>query len=85
MAALASAYSLAWLLPGIPGVPTDPDTTARAILDLIDPPIEFATLARSVGVQGHRIETPTEFGAAYARALAAREPLLLEVMIDGSA
>jgi benzoylformate decarboxylase len=53
-------------------------------MDFVDPPIEFAALARSVGVQGHRIETPAAFTAAYAEALAAREPLLLEVMVDGS-
>ena len=53
-------------------------------MDFVDPPIEFAALARSVGVQGHRIETPAAFRAAYAEALAAREPLLLEVMVDGS-
>jgi thiamine pyrophosphate-dependent acetolactate synthase large subunit-like protein len=29
-------------------------------------------------------ETPAAFRAAYAEALAAREPLLLEVIIDGS-
>ena len=53
-------------------------------MDFVDPPIEFAALARSLGVQGHRIETPAAFRAAYAEALAAREPLLLEVMVDGS-
>jgi benzoylformate decarboxylase len=53
-------------------------------MDFVDPPIEFAALARSLGVQGHRVETPAEFKAAYADALAAREPVLLEIMIDGS-
>jgi benzoylformate decarboxylase len=53
-------------------------------MDFVDPPIEFAALARSVGVRGHRIETPAAFRAVYAEALAAREPLLLEVMVDGS-
>jgi len=53
-------------------------------MDFVDPPIAFAALARSLGVQGHRIETPAAFRTAYAEALAAREPVLLEVMIDGS-
>src|SRR5215831_13272359 len=51
-------------------------------MDFVDPPIEFAALAHSLGVQGHRVETSAEFSAAYAEALAAREPRLLEVMID---
>ena len=53
-------------------------------MDFVDPPIEFAALARSLGVQGHRVDTPAGFRAAYAEALAARGPVLLEVMIDGS-
>jgi benzoylformate decarboxylase len=53
-------------------------------MDFADPPIEFAALARALGVRGHRVETPTEFKAAYSDALTAREPLLLEIMIDGS-
>jgi benzoylformate decarboxylase len=53
-------------------------------MDFVDPMIEFAALARSIGVKGQRVETPAAFRAAYAEALAAREPLLLEVIIDGS-
>ena len=53
-------------------------------MDFADPPIEFAALARSLGVEGRRVETPASFRAAYAEALAAHEPQLLEVMIDGS-
>jgi benzoylformate decarboxylase len=53
-------------------------------MDFVDPPIEFAALARSLGVQGHRIGNPAAFTSAYAEALAAREPVLLEIMIDGS-
>jgi len=53
-------------------------------MDFVDPPIQYAELARSVGVQGHRVETPAAFSAAYVQALAAREQVLLEVMVDGS-
>ncbi len=53
-------------------------------MDFVDPPIKFAALSRSLGVQGHRIETPAAFKAAYTEALSVREPRLLEVMIDGS-
>lgn len=53
-------------------------------MDFVDPPIEFAALARSLGMQAHRVETPDSFKTAYEDALAAREPVLLEVVVDGS-
>jgi benzoylformate decarboxylase len=53
-------------------------------MDFADPPIEFAALARSLGMQAHRVETPDSFKTAYEDALAAREPVLLEVVVDGS-
>src|ERR1700749_5200485 len=60
-------------------------STERFIgMDFVDPPIDFAALARSLGVRAHRIDTGDEFGAAYRDALAAREPVLLEVIVDGS-
>ena len=60
-------------------------STERFIgMDFVDPPIDFAALARSLGMQAHRIVTADEFGAAYRDALAAREPVLLELVVDGS-
>jgi benzoylformate decarboxylase len=53
-------------------------------MDFVDPPIEFAALAAALGMQGCRVESPAAFETAYAEALAANEPVLLEVMIDGS-
>jgi benzoylformate decarboxylase len=53
-------------------------------MDFVDPPIEFAALARALGVQGRRVETPAAFKTAYAEALAASEPVLIEVLVDGS-
>jgi thiamine pyrophosphate-dependent acetolactate synthase large subunit-like protein len=53
-------------------------------MDFVDPPIEFAALARSLGVRAYRIDAGDEFDAAYRDALAAREPVLLEVIVDGS-
>ena len=53
-------------------------------MDFVDPPIEFAALARSLGMQACRVETPDSFKTAYGNALAAREPILLEVIVDGS-
>lgn len=58
-------------------------STERFIgMDFVDPAIEFAALARSLGMRAHRIDTGDEFGAAYRDALAAREPVLLEVIVD---
>jgi thiamine pyrophosphate-dependent acetolactate synthase large subunit-like protein len=60
-------------------------STERFIgMDFIDLPIEFAALARSLGIRARRIDTSDEFGAAYRDALAARERVLLEVIVDGS-
>jgi benzoylformate decarboxylase len=53
-------------------------------MDLVDPPIDFAALARSTGMRAPRIDTGDEFGAAYRDALEAREPILLEVIVDDS-
>ena len=60
-------------------------STERFIgMDFVDPPIDFAALARSLGVRAHRIDTGDEFGAAYRDALAASQPVFLEVIVDGS-
>jgi len=53
-------------------------------MDFTDPPIEFAALGAALGVQGHRVETPAAFKAAFAEAVAASKPTLIEVMVDGS-
>jgi benzoylformate decarboxylase len=53
-------------------------------MDFVDPPIEFAALARSLGMEAHRVETPAAFKAAYTEALTAGTPVLLEVIVDGT-
>ncbi|MBV8168501.1 MAG: thiamine pyrophosphate-binding protein [Alphaproteobacteria bacterium] len=53
-------------------------------MDFVDPSIDFTELAKSLGMTAHRAETAAQFKAAYAEALAARHPVLLEVMVDGS-
>jgi thiamine pyrophosphate-dependent acetolactate synthase large subunit-like protein len=52
-------------------------------MDFTDPPIEFAALAAALGVQGH-VETPAALKAAFADAVAANKPTLIEVVVDGS-
>ena len=53
-------------------------------MDFTDPSIEFAALAAALGVQGHRVETPAAFKAAFADAVSAGKPTLIEVVVDGS-
>ena len=53
-------------------------------MDFIDPPIEFAALAAALGMQSHRVDNPVAFKAAYAEAVAASKPTLIEVVVDGS-
>ena len=52
-------------------------------MDFVDPPIKFAALAQALGVRSHRIETPDAFRAAYIDAVAAREPVFIEIMVEG--
>ncbi len=52
-------------------------------MDFKDPAIEIAGLARSFGVQAHRVEDAAGFDAAFEAALAATEPVVLEVVVDG--
>ena len=52
-------------------------------MDFVDPAIDFAALASALGLQGHRVETPAAFKAAYAEALGGSKPALIEVMVDG--
>jgi benzoylformate decarboxylase len=53
-------------------------------MDFIDPPIEFAALAAALGMQSHRVDNPVAFKAAYAEAVAASKPTLIEIVVDGS-
>jgi benzoylformate decarboxylase len=53
-------------------------------MDLKDPPIDIAGLARSFGVGAHRVADGAAFEARFAEALAGAAPVLLEVMVDGA-
>ncbi|WP_144185495.1 thiamine pyrophosphate-binding protein [Elioraea rosea] len=45
-------------------------------------PTDFAAIARAFGVEGIRVENPAEIGPALARALAARRPVVVDVVTD---
>jgi benzoylformate decarboxylase len=51
-------------------------------MDLVDPAIDFVGLARSFGVEAHRITEPEELAAQVHDALDREEPLLLDVTIE---
>jgi benzoylformate decarboxylase len=53
-------------------------------MDFKDPAIDLAGLARSFGMAAHRIDDGAAFEARFAEALAAAEPVLLDVVVEGS-
>jgi len=53
-------------------------------MDLDDPAIDLAGLARSLGVRAHRIEDGAAFDAVFEDALAGSGPVLLEVVVERS-
>jgi benzoylformate decarboxylase len=53
-------------------------------MDFKDPAIDVAGIARAFGVQAHRVEDAAGFDRALESALAATEPVLLDVVVDGA-
>ncbi len=53
-------------------------------MDFKDPAIDIAALARAFGMRAERIEDAAAFGASFEAALAASEPVLLDVIVDGT-
>jgi benzoylformate decarboxylase len=53
-------------------------------MDFADPAIDFAALARSLGVPAERIADPAALPAALERAFATPGPKLLDVIVDGA-
>ncbi|MEP3329160.1 thiamine pyrophosphate-binding protein [Sedimentitalea sp.] len=45
-------------------------------------PTDFAAVARTMGVEGVRIEDPADLGPALRKAIAARKPVLIDVVTD---
>jgi benzoylformate decarboxylase len=51
-------------------------------MDLGQPKLGFLDLARGLGLSAERIETPGEMTGALSRAIAAKRPHLIEVVIE---
>jgi benzoylformate decarboxylase len=52
-------------------------------MDFVDPPIDFAALAQSMGMPAERVSEPDALGPALGRAFTAPGPKLLDVIVDG--
>ena len=61
-----------------------PDHERRFMGTEFEPSFDFAAIAQAFGVKSKRIEDPSEVGPALTEAVAANEPYLLDVVIDGS-
>jgi thiamine pyrophosphate-dependent acetolactate synthase large subunit-like protein len=53
--------------------------------DLSYPPLRFDELARGMGVEGVRVESPSEIAPAIERAFAHRGPFLIDLVLEGDA
>ncbi|MBM3718516.1 MAG: acetolactate synthase large subunit [Actinobacteria bacterium] len=58
-----------------------PGAKARAMLDLSDPTIDWVQIARGMGVEAVRAETPESFEAAFSSAMRQRGPRLIEARL----
>jgi benzoylformate decarboxylase len=53
-------------------------------VDLVDPEIDFVSLAAGFGVEAHRVTTPDQIREVVPAALAADHPVLIDVSISGA-
>jgi benzoylformate decarboxylase len=76
----ASYRILKQRIHGMKGLAADADRYIG--MDLVDPPIDFVGLARSLGVPAERVDRAAALGPALAGALAGPGPALLDVRLD---
>lgn len=60
----------------------NPGPKALSMLDLHNPELDWASLARGMGVEASRAETIEDFVSAFADAMASRGPRLIEVVLQ---
>ena len=53
-------------------------------MDLADPPIDFVSLAKGMGVDGAVARKPEEIKPALEKAFASNKPFVLEVVTEGA-
>jgi acetolactate synthase I/II/III large subunit len=67
---------------GAGGVDGKPGYNASRMLDLIDPSLDWVHLAKGMGVDGAKVETPKQLADLMKSALTKRGPFLIEMVID---
>jgi acetolactate synthase I/II/III large subunit len=67
---------------GAAGADGKPGYNASRMLDLIDPSLDWVHLAKGMGVDGARVETPKQLVDLMKSALLKRGPFLIEMVID---
>ena len=50
-------------------------------MDIVDPDIDFVSLAGSMGIESRRVEAPQEFADVLREAIASRQPNLIDVRV----
>ncbi len=64
------------------GGPWGSSTEMPVSLDIEKPAVDFVTLARSLGVEAERVSTTTELRPALTRGIEAKQPYLVEVVVE---
>ena len=77
-----ASYRVLKLIVGRMGGPWNDDKTALPGLDFETPRVDFATMARSMGLDGERVAKAAELAPALERALAAGRPYVVDVLLD---
>jgi acetolactate synthase I/II/III large subunit len=67
---------------GAAGADGKPGYNASRMLDLIDPSLDWVHLAKGMGVDAARVETPKQLADLMAFALTKKGPFLIEMVID---
>jgi acetolactate synthase I/II/III large subunit len=67
---------------GAAGADGKPGYNASRMLDLIDPSLDWVHLAKGMGVDGAKVETPRQLADLMKSALTKRGPFLIEMVID---
>nr|WP_249804451.1 MULTISPECIES: thiamine pyrophosphate-dependent enzyme [unclassified Bradyrhizobium] len=53
-------------------------------MDFQDPPVDFTTVARGLGLEAVRVTYPADLEKSLSSAIGRRAPTLIEVLIDGT-
>jgi benzoylformate decarboxylase len=77
-----ASYRVLKLIVGRMGGPWNDAKAALPGLDFESPRVDFAAMARSMGLEGERVATTGELRPTLERALAAKRPYVVDVLLD---